>query len=238
MATQETALRKRQQIARANRMMFVWVAAISAIVGVAVVLSVFLSQKLLFNEKVLGIKNETASTLEKNNEAINPLKDQIRVLNTNEQLKKNMVEGESQPVQVVLDALPSEANSSAFGASLQEKFLRADGVQLDILSVDPVAGVESTDANENIEDASESSDNAQTNDNQITFRFTVSAPQNQQGQRSLEDILKKLERSIRPIDITTASIEVQGKRLELKVEGMTYFEPAKTVELKTKTVKR
>ncbi|HMH70384.1 MAG TPA: hypothetical protein VK502_03210, partial [Candidatus Saccharimonadales bacterium] len=90
MAVQDIAIRKRQQIANANRMMFIWVAAVSAIVGIAIVASLFLLQKAWFNEKVLAEKAQTASTLTDNNKVINNLKDEVRVLNTNEALKSVM----------------------------------------------------------------------------------------------------------------------------------------------------
>lgn len=235
MPAQDTALRKRQQIANANRMMFVWVAAVSALVGVAVVVSIFLLQKAWFNEKVLAEKSKTASTLVKNNQVINDLKDQVRVLNTNEALKSVMAPGETQPVQVVLDALPAEANSSAFGSSLQEKFLNDPALTIESLNVDPVAGVESQSEDANVQDASGTSDSTTANQNQITFRFSVSTDVNNAS--ALKSLLQKLERSIRAIDIGTLSIETQGNRLVLTVDGNAFYEPAKTVELKDKTVK-
>lgn len=237
MAAQDTAIRKRQQIANANRMMFMWVAAVSAIVGIAIVVSLFLLQKAWFNEKVLAEKSKTASTLVQNNKVIGELKDEVRVLNTNEALKSSMTQGEDQPVQVVLDALPSEANSSALGSSLQEKFLSDPALTIESLNVDPVIGVESqTDAN--VQDASSSSTSSSTatGDHQIAFRFSVSTDANNAS--ALKNLLQKLERSIRAINITSLATETQGARLVLTVDGHAFYEPAKTVELKDKTVKR
>lgn len=233
MATQEMALRKRQQIANANRMMFIWVAAISAVVGIAIVSSIFLFQKATFNEKILGVKSKTASTLRANNNAVEGLEKEIKVLNTNQALKDAMAPNQAHPVRVVLDALPSDANSSAFGASLQEKFLNDPALKIESLTVDPVAGVESQAAAnvENAASAVESSDAA----HEITFRFSVSADANNPS--ALKNMLQRLERSIRAIDILTLKIETQGSRLLLAVEGRAFYEPAKTVELKEKTVK-
>jgi hypothetical protein len=231
MAVQDVALRKRQQIANANRMMFTWVAIVSAIVGIALVGSLFLLQKAWFNEKVLGEKSKTASTLVHNNEVIGELKDEVRVLNTNEDLKSAMAPGENEPIQVVLDALPSEANSSALGSSLQEKFLKDPALTIESLNVDPVAGVESQ-SDSNVQDAS---DTAVTGENQITFRFSVSTDVNNAS--ALKSLLQRLERSIRAINITTLAVETQGTKLVLTVDGYAFYEPAKTVELKDKTVK-
>jgi hypothetical protein len=232
MAAQETAIRKRQQIANANRMMFLWVAAASVIVGIAAVVSLFLVQKLFFNEKVLAEKAKTASVLSQNNKVVDELKNQVRVLNTNQALKEAMVPGENEPIQVVLDALPDKANSSALGASLQEKFLNDPALKLESLNVDPVQGVESQ-TDENVQDASVTG--AATGENQITFRFSVSTDVN--NANVLKDLLQKLERSIRTVDITGLTIETQGTRLVLTVNGHAFYEPAKSVELKDKTVK-
>ncbi|HJP81149.1 MAG TPA: hypothetical protein VJ841_02015 [Candidatus Saccharimonadales bacterium] len=231
MAANETALRKRQQIAKANRTMFLWVAIASAIVGVALVAAIFLFQKALFNEKVLAEKDKTVSTLTKNNQVIGDLKDQIRVLNTNQALKDSMIAGEDQPVQAVLDALPSDANSSALGASLQEKFLNDGALKVESLTVDPVVGVESQSSS-NVQDASTS---ATTSENQITFRFAVSTDSGNAS--ALKSLLQRLERSIRPIDLTSVTVETQGARLVMTVAGRSFYEPSKTVELKEKTVK-
>jgi hypothetical protein len=230
MPAQETALRKRQQIANANRMMFVWVAGISVVVGIAAVLSIFLLQKAWFNEKVLAEKTKTANTLVSNNAVVGDLKDQIRVLNTNQALADSMTAGESQPVQVVLDALPADANSSALGASLQEKFLNDGALSIESLNVDPVVGVESQN-DTNVEDVS----GGTLTDHQITFRFTVSTEANNAS--ALKSLLQRLERSIRAINISLLTVESQGARLLLTVEGNAFYEPARTVELKEKTVK-
>lgn len=234
MAEQGTALRKRQQIAKANRMMFLWVAGVSALVGVAIVASLFLLQKAWFNEKVLAEKGNTASVLINNNKVIEDLKNEIRVLNTNDALRSSMAEGESQPIQVVLDALPADANSSALGSSLQEKFLNGSGLTLESLNVDPVQGVESQES-ANVQDASKTTTSS-SEEHQITFRFSVSAGASNAS--AFKELLQKLERSIRAIDITALSIETQGSRIILTVDGRAYYQPAKTVELKDKTVRQ
>jgi hypothetical protein len=229
MSKDETALRKRQQIANANRTMFIWVAATSALLGIAVVISIFLFQKAVFNEKVLGEKSKTASTLIANNKAVDELKNQVRVLNTNEDLKKNLAAGEDKPVQVILDALPSHANSSAFGASMQKKLLDLDNLKIAGLTVNPVAGVEDQGTN------ADTSGSNTVGGNQIEFQFDAEASITNGD--TLKKLQQNLERSIRPIDITGLTIETQSSILSLKVSGHTYYQPAKTITLKDKVVK-
>ncbi len=239
MPAQEVALRKRQQIANANKVMFAWVAVISAVVGIAVVASIFLLEKAWFNEKVLSVKSQTASTLVHNNQVIDQLKNEVRVLNTSDALKSALAPGESQPVQVVLDALPSDANSSALGSSLQEKFLNDPALTIESLNVDPVAGVEAQ-SNANVQDASSSNANAGVSTGgvsspQITFHFSVSTGVDNAS--ALKTLLQRIERSIRAISIDDLTISTQGNKLVLTVDGHAYYEPAKTVDLKNETVK-
>jgi hypothetical protein len=231
MAEPAVALRKRQQIAKANRMMFLWVAATSAVVGIAIVGSIFLYQQATFNEKVLGVKSKTASTLRNNNKAIPELEDKIRQMNTNQALIDSMAPNQTQPIRVVLDALPADANSPALGASLQEKFLNDPALKIESLIPNNVVGIESQ-AEAGVEDAGTPS---VATSHEITFSFAVSADLSNAS--ALKDLLQKLERSIRAIDITSLKLETQGARLLLTVEGRAFYEPSKTVELKEETVK-
>ena len=181
---QDRALRKRQQIANANRAMFITVAGVSALVGVALVISLFLGQKLLFNEKVLAEKQNTINTLEKNNTLTKELKDNVRVLNTNQSLIDAKARPEDTPLRVVLDALPSDANSSAFGASLQQVLLVGDNVSIDTLTINPVSGVESSSSDV------DSSAVATTSSESIGFSFSVSTPAD--GADNLRQLLQRL----------------------------------------------
>lgn len=237
MATEGTALRKRQQIAKANRMMFLWIAGVSVVVGIAAVVSLFLVQKALFNEKVLAEKSKTAKTLVQNNKIVEELQYQIGVLNTNDALKDNMVSGETQPVQVVLDALPAQANSSAFGASLQQRFLQAEGLQLDSLNVESVPDEEVGLYGGSTQSAGST---AADGSYQVRFSFDVSTdPEKTYSEQAadLKNLLVRLERSIRPITLTSVTVEARGERLALKAEGYTHYQPAQTADLKDKVVK-
>jgi len=224
----DTALRKRTQISKANRTMFIWVAAASALVSFALVTSFFLGQKLIFNEKVLIEKNNTISTLNKNNKIVEDLETQVRVLDTNEDLASIKANANDQAIQVILDALPSDANSLALGASLQNKLLAGiQGLTIESLQVDPVQGIESlTDGA--VEDASVD----ETGENVITFSFSVSGNQEQ-----LKQVLTNLERSIRTISITKLQVENQGTSQVMTVQAKAYYEPVKNIALYGKVVK-
>lgn len=222
------AIRKRAQINKANRTMFLWIAVSSAIIGSAVVVAIFLGQQLFYNEKILAEKATTIQTLEANSEVIPELETEIRILDTNEALATSKANDDDQTVQVILDALPSDANSLALGASLQTKLLTGvQGLRIESLQVDPVVGVESAGDLAVVDAGLESSDY------QINFQFSVSG-----DQQALRKVLENLERSIRLIDIQVLRIESQSSTQLMTVQARAFYEPAKTLELTDKVVQQ
>ena len=219
-------LRKRQQITRANQVMFLWVAGISVVVGVSIVLIIFLAEKILFGEKVIAEKQNTVAVLQKNIDTVEDLKDNVRVLNTDENLQATRLDEGDSALQSVLDALPADANSTAMASSLQTKLLAGvPGVTIESLKVDPVSGIETEST------SSSSSDPAS---NTIGFSFTVStASTNQEGLRT---VLQRIEKSIRPFNIMSLSVESQGNRVVMVATGLGYYDPGQVVQLKEKVV--
>ena len=230
MKPKDAAIRKRTQIAKANRTMFVWVAVISAIVGFALVGSLFLVQKLVFNEKVIAEKEKTVSILKSNNGNISELEAQVRILDNNQALIDSKAKPTDQAIQVILDALPSDANSLALGASLQNKLLaNVPGLSIDSLQVDPVKGVESLSTDTTTQNASSA---PSATSSEITFQFAVSGSED-----ALKAALTRLEHSIRAIDVTSLRIESQGIKRVLTVKARAFYEPTRIVQLTDKTVK-
>ena len=222
-------LRKRQQILRASHMMFLWIAGVSIVVGFCIVLIVFLTQRIWFGEKVIAEKQKTASVLQKNLDTVQALKDNVRVLNTNEALKSTRLNDTDPAIQSVLDALPADANSTAMASSLQMKLVGSvPGVTIESLKVDPVSGVE-TSANDVTASSSDPSSHT------IGFSFAVSTGASNQD--ALRQVLLNIEKSIRPFNITNLSIESQGQRIVLTGVGVGYYNPAQTVQLNQKVVR-
>jgi len=229
MQQKNAAFRKRNQIMRANRTMFLWVAGVSVIFGVALVGIIFLTQMLLFNERVLSEKDRTIATLKSNNDNIKELESQILVLDTNQSLAKLKAKSDDQSIQVILDALPAEANSSALGSSLQGKLLaNIDGLTLNSIKIDPVAGIEYLQDT----DSFVGSDSISEAQNNITFKFSVTG-----NESALKKALQNLEKSIRTIDVVSLKIESQGDTRVMTVDGQAFYEPERVVQLEDKVVK-
>lgn len=216
-------LRKRTQISKANRTMFLWVASASVVIGFAAVAIVFLAQMLMFNEKVLKEKDNTIAVLIANNKNIPKLQSQVKLLDLDQNLIDIKANPDDQPIQVILDALPSEANSLALGASIQEKFLNQ--ATLNSLQVDPVEGVEIISESDNGASSDDESSNV------INFRFSVSG-----DKESLKEILLKIEKSIRIIEILSLKVESQKDVLALTIKARAFYEPERIVELSNKVI--
>jgi hypothetical protein len=227
-----TAIRKRTQIASANRLMFLWVAGISVVFGVSLVIAIFLVQMLFFNERVLQAKDQTISTLDTDTKNIPLLQNKINVLNyTNQALESIKAKPDDQAVQVILDALPSDANSLALGASLQNKLLLGiNGLTLQTLQVDQVAGIESLGVGGS--STIDATTDASGSQNQITFSFSVDG-----DETALKQALVNLEKSIRTIDISTLKIESQGTTQTMTIQASAYYEPVRDVKITEKVIK-
>lgn len=216
----QPALRKRQQIENAGRNMFLWVAIAAALVGTAGVVGVSLFQRLVFNQRIISEKNTTISTLQKNNSVVDELKDNVRVLNTNSNLRTTPRSPSSEPITVVLDSLPAQPNAEALGTSLQEKLLDVSGVTIDALT--PVEADETVAPSE---------DGPQP----ITFQFTVSTSAS--GLDALKTVLRNFERSIRAVNVKNLKLEQQNNRVSMSGELEAYYMPEASVELKEIEVK-
>lgn len=216
MATRkQSAVGKRQGINDSNKTMFLWVAGASVVVGFALVFAWFLWQQIAFKTTVINAKNDTISQLEKNNDAVEILRDDIRVLRTNEALEQSKASPDQNPVQVILDALPADANELALGASLQKRFIDpVDGITLESLRVEPISD--------------------SSTDNSIDFSINVKAG----SANPLRELLERFERSIRVIDIETMVLERSGSGYTLSLNAKAYYEPALEITLDDKEITR
>ncbi len=228
-ATAAPALRKRQQIEKAGKNMFLWVAGAAVILGMCAVLALSLFERIMYRQAVINEKSTTVSTLRKNIEVGESLKKEIRVLNTNSALLETPRLNDTEPVSVILDALPSTANSSALGASLQQNLLTGNGVSIEALTVNPIPGVENLD-----EGSGSSSEVSGVSGNYIEFSFTVSVTGGEAN--ALQTMLRRLERSIRTINLTSVIVERQDAKITLKASGVAYYQPAIEATLQEKPV--
>ena len=215
--SKQGAVQKRQQIKDSSKAMFLWVAGMSVVVGFALVISWFLWQQIAFKTKIVSAKTETVQILDNNITAAQELRGNIRVLETNTALNDAKADEDDNALQVILDALPSEANSLALGSSLQQELARGiSGLSIETLTVSP-AGTELS-ADDTDDDAGE---------NQIKFRLAVVS-------RSIDahkELLERFESSIRVIDIDNLEFERNSDTYTMTLDAHAYYQPARQIEL-------
>lgn len=225
-----TGLKKRQQIDKANKTMFVWVAVASVVVAFALVAAQFMFKQAAFNQKIISAKSETRETLESNLKTADALKEEVNKLIANSALSSSKPKSSSAPgapaaksnnLQVVLDALPTENDPAALTASLQHAVLDQSGVSIERLSA-----TSGDIIGENIAVAA--------NDQPVEMPFNMVINGNyEQIKRAFTD----MERVIRPMTIKTITIQGSDNQLRATIDGVTYYLPAKTVDLTTETIK-
>lgn len=220
-AKQLTGLKKRQQIATANKMIFVWVIVASVAISLSAVTMQFLVRQAIFNQKIIGAKAQTQSTLDHNIENVEKLKQNIDALEADTQLAKVKANSSDTNLKVVLDALPTTNDPTALGASLQQIILPKSGVNTSDITT--VSQTEAADAA-----------SATTTTGTPTAHFSFAAT-GDYGR--IKTMLSDLERTIRPIDVQQLSLQNVDGQVKATVEGVSYYLPEQTVQLGKKSLK-
>ena len=221
----DVAVRKRQQIDSSRKTMFVFVAGAAFLAGIALVISIFLIQQIVFHSKVIIEKQSTIFRLDKNLESVDELKKNVRVLETNSALNSVKANSENSALQTVLDALPDNPNADAFGASIKNKFVDiVEGLTLDNLSM--------TSPNSRGEESEDNNSESADSPNTLHFSLEVSGSADK-----LRELLTKFERSIRVIELKSFEIHTSEDKLSLTIQGVAYYEPAQKIHLEKKVVK-
>lgn len=225
-----TGVRKRQQIQDTNKRIFIWLAVAAVIVSICLVALQFLLREFMFNQKIINQKGETNKTLVQNLGEAEKLRENVNALLADENLNSLKYETsntKTTALNVVLDALPVEGDTTAFANSLQAVVLPRSGVSITELttSVTQDGGVSTIDPSVPVAPATQPSPLPFTAG--FTGRYA-------DIQRALDD----MSRVIRPINLQKLTIRASDKDiLQVSTSGMTYYMPARTVEVRTEVMK-
>ena len=220
---------KRKAIADSNKAMFLWIAGMSVVVGICIVVMIFLGQQIAFKVKVVAALGGTVSDINHNNDVANELMENVRVLESNDALRSVRI-GDEKALQVPLDALPADRNAIALGASLQEVLLTGvSGLEVVSLAVDSDGAVGQADGGET--EGGEGADSGSSVDS-ITIQMQLKAG----SANTIKDALTRLERSIRVIDIDTFSLERSDSTYEVSITAHAYYELAQELQLVKQTI--
>lgn len=214
---------KRTQLEKANTRMVITVGVAAFIVVFSLVASQALWKRMSHQAQVINAKEEARNQLETNIETVDDLQ---LAYNTFISADDNVLGGnptgqgdkDGDNAKIVLDALPSKYDFPALATSL-EKVLKDNNSNINSIS--------GTDEEaENVDSPSA--------DGPVEVPFELSATGNYQ---STQDLLSLLQRSIRPIQAQTLSLSGSNSDLVMNLTAVTYYQPARTLEVQTKVVK-
>jgi hypothetical protein len=176
-----------------------------------------------FNSKVISAKKTALNQLEKDKKAA----DDLRVTyDTFVNQQQNILGGSSTgtgPIdgnnaQLIIDALPGNYDFPALSSSI-EKILKDGGYKIDAIG----------GADEGTSTATTTSTSGAV---EIPYSFSVSA-----SVENTKNLLDTLERSIRPMYVTSLTFQSTDVGLRSTLGIKTFYAPAKVFELSTKDIK-
>lgn len=221
-ASKLTGLKKRQQIELAGRVMFIWVAIAAAALSFCVATGQYLFAQWQHNNKVIHAKQVAAGTLQSNIESAKTLKEEVDKLVASQELA-SVKTNESDPnTKSILDALPTTFDPAALATSLQQAILNRSGVAIESITVPPEVAVAEGDAVQPTEPKPQ----------EVKFSFTVSGSYDK-----IKTLMGDIQRTIRPIAINSLNITGDDADLRVICEATTYYQPAKTVDVKKESVR-
>jgi hypothetical protein len=208
-----TGVRKRAQIDSTNKQVFTWVAGAAAAAVIAVVVTLNLSQTIAYQTKVNGELGKTADTMKQNIENVKQLRLNIDALSSSQNLNLAAIKDpDSTPLQVILDALPTKEDRVNIGSSMQRKVLAPSGVGITSLGTVSVGNVETG--------VGGASGGLHPTAQPISFSFVISG-----SYEVIHQALKDIERTIRPIVITSLNLQGTQLNLQASVTVTTYYVP-------------
>lgn len=222
-------LTKRQQVEKTNKNIFIWVAVASVVLALSAVTLQFLVREALFNGKVISEQEKTSKTLEENKKNFVSLKREIDALLADDSLAALRVNPNDSALQVILDALPTNGDSTSFSNSMYNKILSRQGVSIAGVSV---GGASVAAAVPGATPAVPAATGATATPQILTFQASIAGSPDQ-----IRAALLDIEKVIRPMAVRQISITAGGGQLEVSLQGDTYYLPRSTVALGKKTIK-
>lgn len=231
-----TALNKRQQVQKANKAIFLWVAIAAAIVTLSLVALQFLVRQAIFNAQIIKEKSATNSTLVQNIENAAQLKKNVDALLADDRLANVKANESDNNLKVILDALPTNGDTTSISNSLYTQVLNRSGITVEAISVgDPAAAAAVAPVAPAVAPVPVTDVNASAAPAPVPVPFTVSARGDVvQATNALLD----LQKVIRPFNLTNLQITAaDDKKLNLSIKGETYYLQASSVKIGQKELR-
>lgn len=219
---------KHVQISKAQSTMLAVTAAATVISVFCLVSSKALIAQAKFQSHVISARSAAADQLQANVETAKNLATQYNqvfensgptnVLGGQNTTSATAVPPDGDNGRIVIDALPTSYDYPALLTSLS-KLMAQDGI-----GTPAIGGSDQS----TLVDNTPSSNPTATN-----IDVTISGTS---GYKSVQSLVRDLERSIRPFDITKFSLNGSENNMAMSLSVTTYYQPAKTLNLNTKEV--
>lgn len=214
---------KRLQIDKANTAVVVAVSVAAFVTIFSLIASHALLSQRAYHSRVIEKKEQAKSQLEQNVQAVNSLAASYQ---TFVETPVNILGGSSRGngsrdgdnARLVLDALPSQYDFPALTSSI-EKILTENNFK--------IGGISGKD-----EELTYVTDSAGSDPVEIPYSLSIES-----DYRGVQNLLGIFERSIRPFEARTISMSGTDSSLQISMDGVTYYQPAKVIEIKKTEVK-
>lgn len=227
------AEKKRQSVKHAlidkdnSRTLVAVAAAVFVVIFCLFSLKALISQSN-FHRRVIKEKEATLSQLKKNKQAVDDLRktytafvdEQQNILGGNAD-GDGPIDGDN--AQLIIDALPGKYDFPALSSSI-EKILKDGGYRID--------GIGGSDEGMAMADSSGSAAAGASTAVEIPYSFSTSS-----SLEGIKTLLQTLEHSIRPMHVTSISLQGGDSGLRSSITLKTYFASGKTFQLGSKEVK-
>ncbi len=196
---------KREQVERANSVVFVAVAIGAVIVMFSLISSRFMWNKKSYNDRVITAKTNARNDVNSNVESIDKLTEQFSALDGSATTNATTILHALPPVYDYA-ALTTSLNSIAITSGVKFSGSTGQDTSADALASSPVS---------------------QPVEIPITLQVSGSY-------ESIKKFMANLERSIRPIQVNSVTFSGSNESLEAQIQGVTYYQPARSFDV-TKT---
>ncbi len=216
---------KRLQIDKANARIVAYVSVAAFILVFSLVATKTLIGQAAYQNHVIGAKKKAVAQLKSDIAATNQLKTAYQAFIGS---SVNVLSGTSQGTgpkdgdnaKIILDALPSAYDFPGLTTSL-ETLLGQQNVKINTIN--------GTD-----DEIAQSTNQTSVSPQPVAIPFTVSVEGNYQ---SVQNVIKAFENSIRPIQLQSLSLSGGKDKLTLNLTAQTYYQPAKSLNIKKAVVK-
>lgn len=217
---------KRLLIDKANTRIVIYVSVAAFILVFSLVATKTLVGQATYQNRVIGKKRTAVNQLKSDIAATSTLKTSYKAfVGTTQNVLGGNPQGlgaqDGNNAKIVLDALPSAYDFPGLTASLEA-----------LISVQPNVKIDSISGTD--DEVAQSANQSSISPQPVPIPFTITVEGDSAGIQSVVDVLG---RSIRPIQIQTMSIAGDSSKLSLTITAQTFYQPAKSLNIKKEVVR-